>query len=200
VKSLNKTGKYNQSEALLGEAKRKYQDILDRGGRTFFHYQNEVACTERLAGHPEESEMVLRDLLRFHESSMSPNRRINIIRELGEILYQTNRLEEATSWFEQEFAVLLDNVGLENPLTKISCKRVGLCYSELGRCDEAIEHFERMIERLHNANPQSIHDRRGYIQEIKGWMQEVDDMRIKDWEMHLQEFEDSVSDDTPTEE
>ena len=199
VKSLNKSGNYYKSETLLGEAKKRFQDLLNQRGRPFFRYQSEVACTKRLAGHLEESEMIFRDLLRAHEGAMSPNRRFNIARDLGEILYETNRLEEATSFFAQEFAVLLDNVGLETPETKTSCKRVGLCYGELGRYDEAIEHFEHMIERLNNANPQSIHDRQGYIQEIKGWMQEVDDMRIKDWEMHLQEFENSVSDDTPTE-
>ena len=143
--------------------------------------------------------MILRDLLRAHGSAMSPNRKLKIARELGEILYETNRLEEATSWFEKEFAVLLDNVGLENPNTKTSCMRVGLSYGELRRYDEAIDHFERMIERVNQANPDSTHDQQEYIQEIKGWMKEVNDMRLKDREMHLQEIEDSMSDDTPTE-
>ncbi|KAE9373142.1 hypothetical protein N431DRAFT_406481 [Stipitochalara longipes BDJ] len=199
VRSLNKGGKCFQSEDILKEVKKRFQGILERSRRSFLHYQNEVACTKRLVGDLDESEEILRDLLSHYQSTMSPNRRINIIQELGEILCETNRLEEATSWFQQEFAVLLDNIGLENSLTKTSCKKLGLCYAELGRYDEANEHFEQMIRRLGFENPQSIHNRQEYIREIEGWMKEVDDMRLADLATYLQEFEGSMSDDTSTE-
>jgi hypothetical protein len=59
-------------------------------------------------------------------------------------------------------------------------------------------HFKRMIGRLDLEDPQSIHDRQEYIREIESWMEEADEMRLENLAMHLWEFEDSVSDDTPT--
>jgi hypothetical protein len=151
--SFNMNGKHNQSRDLLVETKNRFQNILQRESRMYFHYQNEFARTQRLAGKLKNSEEILRDLMRCHESSMSPNRRVSILRELGEILNEAGHRNEATSWFEKEFIVLLENVGLDNPIIKISCKRLGLCYARMGLYNEAMLYFEWMIERLNLEDP-----------------------------------------------
>jgi hypothetical protein len=151
------------------------------------------------AGHLKNSEEILRDLMRCHESSMSPNRRVSILRELGEILNEAGHRNEAISWFQKEFIVLLENVGLDNPMIKISCRRLGLCYARMGLYNEAMLHFEWMIERLNLEDPQSIHNRQEYIYEVNDWMNEVDEMRFAGLEMPIHESEDSMADDTTTE-
>jgi hypothetical protein len=53
----------------------------------------------------------LRDLLRLHETSMNTCLKVDVVRSLTEILYETGRLEEASSWLEREFTIVLENAG-----------------------------------------------------------------------------------------
>jgi tetratricopeptide (TPR) repeat protein len=199
VHGLNASGSYTRSRDLLEEAKNRFSKILEIEGRLFLNYHYEVARSKRLAGELDDSEEILKDLLRRHGSSMYPHRKMGIMRELAEVLDERDRLEEATIWFEREFAVLLDNVGLENPLMKSSCRRVGLCYAEMGRYDEAMLHFERMLEKVASEDSNSINNRHEYVQEINRWMVEVDGMRAAALGTAYVESEDTTTDDTATE-
>jgi hypothetical protein len=90
----------------------RFPKILEVEDRIFFFsYQHEAARTKRLAGKSNDSEDVLRDLLRLHETSMSTCLKVDVVRSLTEILYETGRLGEASSWLEREFTILLDNAG-----------------------------------------------------------------------------------------
>jgi hypothetical protein len=46
----------------------------------------------------------------------------------------------------------------------------------MGRYDDAMLHFKRMIEKVISEDHQSINDCEGYILEIIRWMSEVDEM------------------------
>lgn len=108
----------------------------------YIRYHYEAARVKRFAGNWEDCEKILRELFEGQGASMSSIQKCHITRDLGEILSETDRLEEAISWFEREFIILLENVGLENPLMKTSYKRVGFCYARLGKRDVAILHFK----------------------------------------------------------
>jgi hypothetical protein len=78
------------SSNLLEEIRNQFPKMAQEEGRLFFLYHHEVAHTKRLAGDLNGSEEILRDLLSRYEASMSILRRFRIMRELAEILNETD--------------------------------------------------------------------------------------------------------------
>jgi tetratricopeptide (TPR) repeat protein len=177
VRSLTMRRKHTRSKDLLDEIRNRFSNILELEGYMFFNYQYMLAHVKGLTGELNSSEVILRDLLRLHGTSMSVGLKTSIITALARILKGTDRLEEAISCFETGLVMSWEYFGHGNPVTKSSCRNVGLCYAELGRYDEALVHFERMIERIVSEDFQSISNREEYIKEINGWLCEVEDMR-----------------------
>jgi tetratricopeptide (TPR) repeat protein len=119
------------------------------------------------------------------------------MQELAEILNETDRLEEAISWFEKEFVLLLGNIPLVNSLMKTNCRNLGLCYARLERYEEAMLHFRHMIERLTIDDPQSTDARLEFIHEINDWMNKVEQMLYA--ALYTDPEEGATSEGTPRE-
>jgi hypothetical protein len=91
----------------------------------------------------------------------------------------------------------LENIRLEDSLMKTNCRNLGLCYARQERYEEAMSHFEQMIERLTIDDPQSTDARLEFIHEINDWMNEVEQMQYA--ALHTDPEEVATSAGTPTE-
>jgi tetratricopeptide (TPR) repeat protein len=180
VRTLNLKRRYNETETLLKNAAERFKDLIQGGCRVAHHYHYVLARTWRLQGRPYDAEAKLRSLLKDYGKSMTPNRKIDTLRELSEVMIDTGRQGEATEWLQKVFFVYVETFGLAHYPTMASCKTAGFCWAEQRRYHDALLLFQQTIEGLVAGTFPEIEIREGYVREVEGWIAEVQEMCAAD--------------------
>jgi tetratricopeptide (TPR) repeat protein len=179
ARGLNRDMKYDESEAVLDYAQKLLGDATRTKRSTGFEYHYTRASTYMLQKRLDESEKILRSLLRYHEKSMLLHTKLNSMWKLAEILQETDRESEAAYWFEKIYTLNVGAFDLVHAYTMDSCWYVGFCHAQQGRYDEARRFFRNAIEAL-TSSIAGDNSRLECIQETITWMLEVEEMRAED--------------------
>jgi hypothetical protein len=67
--------------------------------------------------------------------------------------------------------------GIEHRYSRYDCGRLGFCYAELGRYDDAIHLFQDMVGKLALIQGGDCGKRNAYAAELRGWIEEIKEMR-----------------------
>jgi tetratricopeptide (TPR) repeat protein len=192
---LNSLERYDESENVLDFVQKLLGDETRRDDWECFGYHLQRACTYRYQNRSEKSETILRGLLKYHLNAMATRTTINSMNELAHILEETGRYREAVNWRKKEYLLHVKTFGLIHRWTMDCCEGVGFLYADQSRYHDGKLFFEEVIEMLALSNEESD-SRAACIQEIKTWMEEVEDMELEDsreWNAETSDSMDSSS-------
>lgn len=176
---LQKDMKYDECEKVLGWAQKLFGDAIKSKCDAAFYYHYSRASTYRLQEKFDESEKIIRGLLRYYEKSIRPDVKGILMWNLAWILMKTDREPEAAYWFKKEHILTTEIFGLVHAYTMYSCWEAGFCYAKQGRYHEARLFFGNVIEAL-TSSTEDVNSCMKRIQDINAWMLEVEEMRAKD--------------------
>jgi hypothetical protein len=174
--ALNNNRRYDESNNVLDFAHNLLGDRTRERGWHCFKYHYERARTYRLQKRFENSEKILRGLLKYHLNYMPPGMTIRSMNQLTEILVETGRHREAAFWNKKEYLLYVKKYGLIHRYTMTCCQDVGFCYANQSRYNEGKLFFEGVIEMLDLSSEESD-SRTLCIQKIKTWMDRLEEMR-----------------------
>jgi tetratricopeptide (TPR) repeat protein len=179
AQALNRDMKYDESEAVLDCAQKLLGDATRTKCDTGFEYHYTRVSNYIPQKRLDESEKIVRSLLRYHEKSMLQVAKANLMLKLGEILIKTDRESEAAYWLKKRYILNVEAFDPVHAHTMRSCRRTGFCYAKQGRYDEARLFFGNAIETL-TSSTVGENSRLECIQEINVWMLGVEVMRAED--------------------
>jgi tetratricopeptide (TPR) repeat protein len=179
AQTLRKNGRYDESENVLDFAHDSLADATRLRSWNSFEYHYERACIYRLQKRFENSEKILRGLLKYHLNYMAAGTSIRSMYELAKILVETGRHREAASWRKKEYLLRVKIYGLTHHYAINYCKCVGFCYADQSRYNEGKLFFEEVIEML-DLSSEEPNSRTFCIQSINDWMEELEEMRLRD--------------------
>ncbi|KAG4437237.1 hypothetical protein IFR05_007291 [Cadophora sp. M221] len=175
VEVMNRTGRHLEAEILLQHIQESYPSLMSIESKMYFNYQYELGYTRILQGRQGESEKILQDLLRHHETFLTPSKRANLMSELARIAEETGRMSEAVSWYEKLYILRTETYGIEHKYSLYGCKDLGYCYADQGLFDEAITHFEQTISKIELLCNEDAPGSSGSIERIRRWISNVVD-------------------------
>ncbi len=144
----NKNRRYGESENVLNFAQNMLGDVTRFNGWESFDYHFERASTYRHQKRFENSEKILRGLLKYHLDAMAPGTSIDSMNELGAVLMETGRYREAATWRKKGFLLHVKTFGLIHHWTMECCEKVGSLYAYQSRYHDGKLFFEEVIEML----------------------------------------------------
>jgi tetratricopeptide (TPR) repeat protein len=176
--ALAENMKYKESERvldcaqkLLGEATRmKYSQAYE------YHYQR--ACTYKHQGRFDETETILRGLVRYHESLLGAILKGNVFWNLGNILFQTGRIDEGAYWLKKMYLSTRKAYGLLHGYTMQDCEILGLHYANQRRYHKARLFFGSVIKEI-ASSAEDPDSRMKCIQAVNAWMLKAEEMRVE---------------------
>ena len=173
---LNKQQRYEESENVLDMAQGRFMNLLRLESRWCWHYYDERAEVFRAKGRLLESEEILRGILR--NAPNHPDWAImNKMQKLADFLTETGRGAEAVIWMEKIFSMGIELYGITHRCSREDCKQLGFCYAKQGRYDDAVKHFQHVIEKLALSEGGDAYSRSAYTEELRGWIVVVEEMR-----------------------
>jgi tetratricopeptide (TPR) repeat protein len=179
ARGLTRAMKYDESEAVLDCAQKLLGDATRKKNETGFEYHYARASAYMLQKRLDESEKIVRSLLRYHGKSMLSNTKANLMLKLGEILMKTDRESEAAYWFKKIYILDVEAFDPVHAYSMRSCRHAGFCYAQQGRYDEARLFFGNAIETL-TSSTAGDNSRLKCIRKINAWMLKVEKMRAED--------------------
>jgi tetratricopeptide (TPR) repeat protein len=195
AETLNSLERYDESENVLDFAQKLLGDVTRRDDWEHFDYHLQRACTYKYQNRLENSEKILRGLLKYHLNAMAPSTTILSMNYLAQVLEETGRYREAANWRKKEYLLHIKVFGLIHHWTMDCCEEVGFSYANQSRFQNGKLIFEEMIEMLALSNEESD-SRAACIQKIKTWMEELEEMRLEDlreWSAETSDSMDSTS-------
>jgi tetratricopeptide (TPR) repeat protein len=193
AQALRGNGRYDESENVLDFTHNSLADATRLRGWNSLEYHYERASTYRFQKRFENSEKILRGLLKYHLDYMAPGMRMDLMKDLAKILVKTGRHREAASWRKKEYLLHVKIYGLTHHWTMKCCEEVGFCYADQSRYNEGKSFFEEVIEMLDLSSEESD-SRTVCIQNIKAWVEKLEEMRFEDsmkWSPETSESADS---------
>jgi tetratricopeptide (TPR) repeat protein len=176
---LRNDGRYDESENVLNVAHNSLADITRLRDWITFEYHYERACTYKLQKRFENSEKILRGLLKYHLNYMAPGTSMESMRELAKILVETGRHREAAYWRKKEYLLHVKIYGLTHHYTIHCCEDVGFGYADQSLYNEGKLFFEKVIKMI-DLSSEEPDSRTVCIQNIEGWMEKLEEMRLED--------------------
>jgi tetratricopeptide (TPR) repeat protein len=178
---FNTGGRYDESENLWNCAQKLLGNAIRRACPQAFDYHCQRARGYRLQKRFDESDKILRGLLRHHEKSMSPTLKIMVISELTNVLMETSRQHEAEVWLKKAYFLHVEVYGPANHYTMFYCARVGNCLWEQRRHNEARLFFGDVLKLLaSDDDDEQMESRVKSIQDVNGWMLKAEKMMMED--------------------
>jgi tetratricopeptide (TPR) repeat protein len=157
------------AETCFGESIRTY------GYFSWSHYI-EKARLLKFQGRLPESENILRAVLR-HAPEHPDGDMLEAMDWLADLLTETNRKKESVVWREKAFLMSTDMYGVEHVFSRFVCEKLGFCYAEVGRYEDAIVHFQQTAGKVALSKTGDPDSRNKYIEEIRDWISEVEEMK-----------------------
>jgi hypothetical protein len=174
--SLNHQGRYFDGTSALNCAAERFKDIIRLESPLGSFYFYEKARTLGFQGCLFESEEILRAILRHGPDHRSYNIMI-ATDKLADILMRTGREPEAVILQENVFFTAVELYGIKHKYSMRDCWQLGFSYARQGRYDDAILLFKQTVEKVALSNPGNSDFRDEYIDELQGWIVDVEEMK-----------------------
>ncbi|KAL2071788.1 hypothetical protein VTL71DRAFT_13023 [Oculimacula yallundae] len=168
VKILNISGRVAEAAILLKHINETFPDLLSIENRGAFVYHYELAKTRGLQGRSDESEKILRDLLRHQY--ISSNKRPDIMNMLADLAEANGRRKEEISWRTKTYDLNLETFGPEHKVCLWSCQELGLCYARQELFDDAMSHFQNAISNIESQRNDGHGSPNSNVVEIQSWI------------------------------
>jgi tetratricopeptide (TPR) repeat protein len=176
AKSLSKQQKFEDCASVLSAAEILFGAWIRFEDCICWGYYNEKAKVLRYLGRFLESEDILQGILR-HAPGHPGIEVSNAMIQLVELLMENHRLAEAVTWQEKIFLMEAEMYGIGDPFSQENCENLGFGYANLGRYEDAIVHFQKTAGKVALSMTESTEARDGYIERIRGWISEVEEMK-----------------------
>jgi tetratricopeptide (TPR) repeat protein len=164
--------RYKDGANVLVLTERRFSSLMRIEYRPYRNCLRTKATALKLEGKPLESEDLLRTLLTYHDLDIC-----DTMSDLADLLRENGRYEEAISFCEKAFRDEVEVFGIEHKFTWYKCWNLGLCYAHQGRFNDAIIHFQQTKEKVALSQEGDHAFRAEYIEDIQGWIWDVEDMR-----------------------
>jgi tetratricopeptide (TPR) repeat protein len=176
--ALDEHMKYEESERVLDYA----QQLLGKASRIkcneVYQYHYQRACSYQHQGRLDESETILRGLLRYHEDLLRSQPKYIVFGNLADILLRTGRNHEGAYWLKKTYFCARKIYGLLHRYTMGDCKTLGLCYAHQRQYRRARLFFGSVIEEM-TSSTEDTDSRMKCIQEVNAWMLKVEETRVE---------------------
>jgi tetratricopeptide (TPR) repeat protein len=176
AKSLSKQEKLEDCASVLSAAESLFGAWIRFKDDVCWGYYNEKAKVLRYLGRFLESEDILRGILR-HAPDHPDIEVSNTMQHLVELLMETDRSAEAVIWQQKMFLMDTEIYGFGHRVSQSTCENLGFDYANLGRYEDAIVHFQQTAGKVALSMTESTEARDGYIERIRGWISEVEEMK-----------------------
>lgn len=176
--SLSQQRRYEDSECVFNTTERWFKDMIREDFPSCREFFCEKARVLKSEGRLGESEEILRAVLRYAPDDAN-NSILCVMEELADVLEKTGQQREGTSLREKIFIKAIEVYGIQHSYSRRDCEQLGLCYAKQGRHEDAILHFQQTIGKLALSNECDLDSRNAYIEDIRGWIFEVEKMREK---------------------
>ncbi|PMD38715.1 hypothetical protein L207DRAFT_584112 [Hyaloscypha variabilis F] len=106
-----------------------------------------------------ESENLFRDLISLYlEGEIERNEEILASAGLGlaNVLWWTDRVEEAACWYEKSFEAKYHCYGDDLSNASTICNMLGSCYEQLGRYDDALKLYRQFMDEIRESGNGSV--------------------------------------------
>lgn len=198
AETFNNLSRHDESENVLDFAQNLFGDVTKRDGWGSLNYHLERARTYRHQNRFENSEKILRGLLKYHLNAMTPGATMDSMKELAKVLVKTGRHREAATWRKKEYLLHVETYGLIHYFTMDCCEGVGFLYADQSRYYDGKLFFEEVIGMLALSNEESD-SRAACIQKIKTWIEDLEERRLEDSRESSAETSDSIGSSEPIE-
>jgi tetratricopeptide (TPR) repeat protein len=176
ARSLNRQKRFEDSAKVLQMVEARFGKLLDFSKEYCARYYCEKAKLLEAKGQLAESEALLQAALaKLPPASISTT---NLMQQLADLLVNTaGRKADALPWLEKLLLFSNQVYGVEHWYSRYDCERLGFCYAELGRYDDAIHLFQDIVEKLALIQGGDCGKRNAYAAELRGWIEEIEEMR-----------------------
>jgi tetratricopeptide (TPR) repeat protein len=180
--SLNAQERYEDCAKVLQLIEGRFEELLDFSKRYCSLYYCQKAKVLEAKGQLAESEALLRAaLVELDPASPSAT---NLMLQLVDLLKKTaGRTADALPWREKLFLSSNRRFGIEHRYSRYDCKKLGFCYAELRRYDDAIHLFQDMVEKLALVQGGDFGERNAYAAELRGWIVSIEERRADSMEL-----------------
>jgi tetratricopeptide (TPR) repeat protein len=176
AKSLSIQQKFEDCASVLSAAESLFGAWIRFDDCVCWGYYNEKAKVLRYLGRFLESEDILRGILR-HAPGHPGIEVWNAMRQLVNLLMETDRSAEALIWQEKLFLMTAEMYGFGHSFSQASCKDLGFGYADLGRYEDAIVYFQQTAGKVALGQTEDAESRDDFIKKIRGWISEVEKMK-----------------------
>jgi tetratricopeptide (TPR) repeat protein len=175
---LSQQRRYKDSECVFNTIERWFKDMIREDFPSCREFFCEKARVLKSEGRLIDSEEILRAILR-HAPDDGNNSTLCAMEELADVLEKTGQQGEGMSLREKIFIKAIEVYGIQHSYSRRDCEQLGFCYAKQGRYEDAILHFQQITEKLALSNECDLDSRNAYIEDIRGWIFEVEKMREK---------------------
>jgi tetratricopeptide (TPR) repeat protein len=176
--ALNQQRRYEDCKTLLHTTNGYFMNLIRVEKPSCWEYFYQKARVLKSEGRLRESEETLRAILKRASNYPSITKSLTMV-QLAEVLMESSQEEEAITWRENIFSMDVESFGIEHKFSRYTSMELGFSYADQGRFDDAILHFQQIIEKLAPSNlddPGSLDD---YIQKLHYWIGRVLRMKQK---------------------
>jgi len=174
--SLTRQRRYEDNKSALNTTEIWFKDLIRVDSPSCWHYFRQKVLVLKSEGRLLESEEILRAVLK-HTPDYSDYETMLTMKHLADLLEETGQQAERTTLREKVFVMREKIYGIQSQYSRWDCWKLGLCYAEQGRYEEATVHFQQTIEKLAICNDGDLDSRVAYIEELRGWISELE--RVK---------------------
>jgi tetratricopeptide (TPR) repeat protein len=189
AQGLDMDMKYEESERVLDCAHKLLGKATRLRRSEVYQYHFQRACTYQHQRRFDESESILKGLLKYHEDSLKPNFKVNVFQKLADLSFQTGRNHEGASWVKKMYLCDRKTYGLLHHYTMEDCATLGLCYANQRQYHEARLYFGSVIKEM-TSSMEDSDSRMKCIQEVNSCMLKVEEMRVAASATNISEVED----------
>jgi tetratricopeptide (TPR) repeat protein len=146
-------GAYKECYCLATKSIERFSLPLGDQHPSIWRTRERIAWSMTEMGNPAESVKIFRSLISHAEESVVELGLSDRNSECGlaNALLKMGEVEEATTWYERVFQTRMKHCGSSNDLTLSTASRLGYCYYEQGKYDEALNLYRKMVHMLHES-------------------------------------------------
>jgi hypothetical protein len=174
---LRTTERYEEGLTLAELMVKRSSMVLGESHPRTLRYQAELGALCSQQGRFMESVTNLQAVLRLQNPDTAMQDNVWRMEELATALLGLQRYQEASVWLEKVFPGQIPIYGLLDRETKTSCQRLGYCYMQTGRYQDALDLYQNYKARIRNEGDGD----RSSTTEVDGWLQ---DLKVK-WPVKL---------------
>ncbi|KAE8452714.1 hypothetical protein EG329_013973 [Mollisiaceae sp. DMI_Dod_QoI] len=175
---LNQQQKYEDCKTLLHTTNRCFVDFIRLENPASWEYFRQKARVLRFEGRLRESEEILLAILE-HAPDYPNGAIMDTMEMLVDILMESGREEEAITLRGNIFSMAVELYGIEHRYSKDESEELASYYANQGRFNDAILHFQKIVEKLAASNMGDSDSRDDYIQDLHDRIAELERRKLE---------------------